>query len=40
MISLIVFGIFSVNKLLPQFFPDVIIETINVTINGHTGGDD
>ena len=41
MIGLIVFGLFSVNKLRSQFFPDVIIETINVTIKWPgTGGDD
>ena len=41
MIGLIVFGVFSVNKLRSQFFPDVIIETINVTIKWPgTGGDD
>ena len=41
MVCLIVFGIFSVNKLRSQFFPDVIIETINVTIKWPgAGGDD
>ncbi len=41
MIGLIVFGVFSVSKLRSQFFPDVIIETINVTIKWPgTGGDD